>query len=350
MSAHDREVLDLLRDEPELLAIADAVADTQPTARPFRPFRALGAVALAVVAIFVLFLAAPWDRGGGGSGSVLDRAFAAVGGQGPVVHMTLRMDVTRAGHQFPSVVNESFYDKQAGLVRVISRSEGKVVGDYTTVAVEDEFSFFPGLLEGAAFYKQALANGDARIVVKGVWAGTPVYWLELEKGGGLILRIGISRDSYRPVVFRALNPDRTTSGAQVAVLGFDYVSRAQAEFDTDASVLATGRVIGPDCRPAKARVDAFLGDTAGPGGEIAAARTKSDGTFVLKADPRRSPVREALAKGNGEVNVDFNAIANQDGRPRLIGFYGSTRFVKGGRWLEAAPITIRAQNGPDTGC
>ena len=29
MSLRDREVLDLLRDEPELLAIADAVTDTQ---------------------------------------------------------------------------------------------------------------------------------------------------------------------------------------------------------------------------------------------------------------------------------------------------------------------------------
>ena len=112
-----------------------------------------------------------------------------------------------------------------------------MVGDYTTVAVEDEFSFFPGLLEGASFYKQALANGDARIVGTGVWDGQPVYWLELEKGGGLILRIGIARDSYRPVVFRALNPDGTPAGAQVAMLGFDYVSDAQAAFDTDASVL-----------------------------------------------------------------------------------------------------------------
>ena len=56
---------------------------------------------------------------------------------------------------------------------MVSRSDGKVVGDYTTVAVEDEFSFFPGLLEGAAFYKQALANGDARIVGTGVWEVGP---------------------------------------------------------------------------------------------------------------------------------------------------------------------------------
>ena len=155
--------------------------------------------------------------------------------------MTMRMDVLRGGRTFPSVISESFYDKQQGLVRVISRSEGKVVGDYTAAAAEDEFSFFPGLLEGAAFYKQALANGDARIVGQGVWDGRPVYWLELEKGGGLILRIGIARDSYRPVVFRALNPDGTPAGAQVAILGFDYVSDAQAAFDNDA--------VGPRDRP-----------------------------------------------------------------------------------------------------
>jgi hypothetical protein len=350
MSAHDREVLGLLRDEPELLAIADAVADTQHRPRPFRAFRMVGTVALAVVAVFVLVLAAPWDRGGGGRGSVLDRAFAAVGGEGPVVHMTMRMGANTLGPTFPTVITETYYDKQAGLVRGITRSNGKVVGDYTSAAAEDEFSFFPGLLQGAAFYKQALAKGGARIVGKGVWEGTPVYWLELEHGGGLSLRVGIARDSYRPVVFRALNPDGTTAGAQVAVLGFDYVSRAQAAFVTDAPVLATGRVVGADCRGAKARVDAYLGDQFPTSGEIATVRTDPDGTFVLKADPRRSPIREALAEGNGEVNIDFSAIADEDGVPKLIGFSTSSRVVKGGRWLEAPPITIRARNGSNAGC
>jgi hypothetical protein len=264
--------------------------------------------------------------------------------------MTMREDVMRNGHALPSFVVESFYDKEEGLVRVISRSEGKVVGDYTTVAAEDEFSFFPGLLEGAAFYKQALANGDAHIVGQDVWEGTPVYWLELDKGGGLLMRIGIARDSYRPVVFRALNPDGTIAGAQVAVLGFGYVSREQAAFDHDASVLARGRVIGPDCRPFRARVDAFLGDAPSPGGEIAAVRTEPDGTFVLKADPRRSPVHEALAKGNGRLNVDLYAIASKKGVPKLSGFYGVPRLVKGGRWVEEPPIAILVQDRSGKGC
>ena len=348
MSLRDREVLDLLGDEPELLAIADAVTDTQNGPRQLRPFRGVGAVALAAVAIFVLVLAAPWDRGGG-RGSVLDRALAAIDSKGPVVHMTVRMDVQRGGRTFPSLIDESFYDKQQGLVRVISRSDGKVVGDYTAAAAEDEFSFFPGLLEGAAFYKQELANGDARIVGQGVWNGRPVYWLELAKGGGLILRIGIDRDSYRPVVFRALNPDGTPAGVQVSILGFDYVSDTQAAFDNEPSVLATGRVVGPDCRPAKARVDAFLADER-DAGEIAVVRTRPDGTFVLTANPRRSPIREALSRSNGPLNIEVAAIANKDGAPKLIGFAAFSRIAKAGRWLEGPPVTIQAANGPKAHC
>jgi hypothetical protein len=346
MSVRDREVLDLLRDEPELLAIADAVADTQNAPRRLRPVRALGAVALAAVAIFVLVLAAPWDRGGGGRGSVLDRALAAIDSSGPVTHMTMRLDVTRGGRTVPSIVMESFYDKEAGLVRVVSRSDGKVLGDYTTAAAEDEFSFFPGLLEGASFYKQALANGQARIVGQGQWNGRQVYWADLTKGGGLILRVGIGRDSYRPVVFRALNPDRSFAGFQVGVLGFDYVSKEQASFDTAASVLVSGRVVGPDCRPAKARVGAFLGedDALESSAEVASARTAADGTFTLKSDPRKSPFREDLAGNGGSVDVELYAIAGKDA-PKLIGFARSSRTAKGGRWIEGAPVTILASKG-----
>ena len=137
-------------------------------------------MALAVVAIFILVLAAPWDRGGGGRGSVLDRALAAIDSNGAVRSYDDADDFTRRAH-VPERRHGELLRQAQGLVRVISRSEGKVVGDYTTVAVEDEFSFFPGLLEGASFYKQALANGDARIVGQGVWEGRPVYWLELRR-------------------------------------------------------------------------------------------------------------------------------------------------------------------------
>jgi hypothetical protein len=60
MSIRDREVLEELRDDPELLALADAVVETQRLRRTL-PIRALTAVAVAAAVLFVLMLASPWD-------------------------------------------------------------------------------------------------------------------------------------------------------------------------------------------------------------------------------------------------------------------------------------------------
>ena len=122
------------------------------------------------------------------------------------------------------MITESFYDKPQSLVRVISRSDGETLADYTTKASEDEFVMFPGLLEGADYYREALSSGRARVVGNGVWRGRPVYWVRLEGlGGPGSLEIGIARESAQPVVFRSLNPDGTPSGFQAAVIGFEYV-------------------------------------------------------------------------------------------------------------------------------
>ena len=98
MSVRDREVLELLRAEPELLALADAVAETEASRRR-RPVRALLAVAAVAVGLFALVLAAPWDRGGG-DGSVLGRALAAIPAGGPVVHLISSLDSPGAESEF----------------------------------------------------------------------------------------------------------------------------------------------------------------------------------------------------------------------------------------------------------
>ena len=340
MSAHDREVLDLLRDEPELLAIADAVADTQRSHRPFRPLRAIAAVSLTAAAIFALVLAAPWDRGSG-SGTVLERALAAIEVRGPVVHLTTREEALHGRRAFPALVTESYYDRQRHLVHVVTRSEGAVVADYTTSAdeIHDELATFPGLLDQADFYRKALESGRARVVGKGEWKDRSVYWVELDRGGAFILRIGIDRTSYRPVVFRTLDPDGTFSGYQLAVLGFGYVSTREAGFDTDAPVLVTGRVIGPDCRPVKARVAASIApaeDTRRVTLDSAVEDTGPDGMFTLRADPMKSPFREALGKDQ-RLNFHIYALSGAGAPVNLVGFSAFSRFVQGGRWLDGEP-------------
>jgi hypothetical protein len=292
MTVRDREVLDLLRDEPELLALADAVADTARPSALLSPVRWLAALALAAVALFALVLAAPWDRGGGGG--VLDRALAAVDTSGPVTHLTTRLDVPGA----EPLTAESFYDPRSHLLRVVTRDDGAIVSDFTTKATEDQFTTFPGLLDTVSFYRTALRNGQAKVVGQGRWHGRHVYWVELRKGGGLQLRIGLDRASYRPIVFRGLNPNGTPAGFQLGVLGLDYVPESAASFDVDAPVLVRGIVLGEGCRPTRARVDAFLSGSAYSKAAIASGRAGADGRFTLRADPANVP-----GAGNFRLNV-----------------------------------------------
>ncbi len=60
MTIRDREVLEELRDDPELLAIADAVVETQALRRRFGLWGAVTVAGL-VAAFLLLVLASPWD-------------------------------------------------------------------------------------------------------------------------------------------------------------------------------------------------------------------------------------------------------------------------------------------------
>jgi hypothetical protein len=344
VTIRDREVLETLREDPELLAIADAVVETQRLRRRV-PVRALAAVALAAVALLLLVLASPWDRG---EPSVLDRALAAIETDGPVVHMTVRFQEARS-RRFSPVTTETFYDKQRALVRVISRSSGEALADYTTRASDDEFAPFPGLLDGAQHYREALSTGRAKVVGKGNWEGWSVYWLRLEGGGRAgLLEVGIDRESYRPVVFRALRPNGTRAGFQVAVLGFGYVSSAAAAFQPHAPILVRGTVIGQDCRPILARVGASLVPSPGiPSSrlspEIASARSGQDGRFVMRADPAKSPFRN-----DGRFVFTLNA----QGQDPTMGFafVRFSRVAKGGNWLPGDPVKVRVSSDPAPRC
>ena len=359
MTIRDREVLEELRDDPELLALADALVETQRLRR-VRPLGALTAVVLAAAALFLLVLASPWDRGT--ETPLLDRALAAVPARGPVAHLTVRIEITRGKRTFSPVTTESFYDKQQRLVRVISRGEARVLADYTTVGVEDEFSLFPGLLRGAAFYRQALAGGRARVVGRGVWQGHPVYWVELKGGGGAgHLRIGIDRESHQPLVFVGINRDGSPAGFQAAVLGLEYVPTASAGFQTDAPILVSGRVVGI-CEPIKALIGVNFSDPPAEGRaqlsvDVASTRTTPDGRFTLRADPTKSPFREALARAEkengGRLNFDLAAMSSEG----AFGFSGFARFVKGGSWWgedNQKParhrVTVDLQEGPIPTC
>ena len=331
MSVRDREVLEELRDDPELLALADAVIETQRMRHQFRPWGVLTVAALAA-ALFLLVLAAPWDRGGH-QGTVLDRAFAAVPSGGPVAHMTIRLEPPGAS----PITTQTYYDKERRLLRVVTSTEESpyALADYTTRASEDEFVTFPGLLDVADYYRKALAAGRAEIVGRGAWRSRPVYWVRLKKGGRLLVEVGVDRDTYRPLVFRGLTPGGQLAGYQVAVLGLDYVSRPDAHFQLNAPILVTGRVLGPNCHPTRARVGASL---KGSDVEVTSARSGSDGRFVLRVDPRKSPFQAAAIHGGP---LEFTLVAEGNGG---FAFRRFRRDVTRARWIwhgKLAPLTLK---------
>ncbi|HEY7421855.1 MAG TPA: hypothetical protein VH541_07585 [Gaiellaceae bacterium] len=146
MTLRDAEVLELLADEPELLAIADAVSATQwkGAASKRRRFVVRGAILVAVaVAAVVAVLAAPQSHSGsvlgGGPGSasaaILTRMEAAIG-SGQIMHVisegpagTSYFDL-KTGKRTPAVLREELWTNRHGrAVHLVERVNGRVVGD-----------------------------------------------------------------------------------------------------------------------------------------------------------------------------------------------------------------------------
>ena len=216
----DFEVVELLRDEPTLLAIADAVAATQALPADARRRRLLvlpGLLAAAVVAVALavaVVRAAPWQRA---SDAVAERALAAVG-ERPVVHAVLEARDPHAslveltsGRGVPVRIRvEYWFDEERERLRTIVRRGGSVSDDVLQTRTGAESAagpirtlpgsraaLDPALTAFVSGYRDALAEGRARAVAHGRVAGREVLWLDL--GGE---RVAIDEQSYRPLRIR----------------------------------------------------------------------------------------------------------------------------------------------------
>src|SRR5438093_898467 len=135
MTVRDPELLDLLHDDPRLLAIADAVTATQK--RKARLPRQLLAIPVIVAALIVVALFAPWQ---GSTPSLFDRALAAVGDE-PVLHVVTQtsepvdwqlVNLATGERSAPTftVRTEIWYDGERGLEHSITRTNGTVSDDW----------------------------------------------------------------------------------------------------------------------------------------------------------------------------------------------------------------------------
>jgi hypothetical protein len=233
MTIRDPEVVEALRDEPELLALANALqsaGDRVHVPRTERPARRrrirFAALGLAVAAAVALLLASPWDTGGGPS--LVDKALAAVGDQ-PAIHAVLRFQIgeridLRTGTSQPNRYDaELWYDSQRHVYRAVTLLDGHVVSH--TSGTGDLYGPEGFLLTSTELYRQALQSGKVHGVGRTVVRGHPAIVLEAAQNGG-VMRVILDADTYRLLQMQSLRDNHVEY--ELDVLRFETVSREQA--------------------------------------------------------------------------------------------------------------------------
>jgi hypothetical protein len=249
----DREVVELLRDDPDLLAIADAIVATQPTSerrRQPRAWRMLAAAAVIAVAAAVAVVA-PWH---GHGDELVGRALAAVG-QGPVLHAVIESDVPNetivnlsSGGERPARQQLTYwYDADRHLLRVVSTVNGGAVFDAlvrpnaTGGATQPQLD--PALTAFVSRYRDALKSGEAREVGRGTVHGRSVIWLGFDyRLFGE--RVGIDVQTYRPVVIEPLNANGTPTAQSWVIASIDTGPHRASQFKTAHPALHTSTRTG----------------------------------------------------------------------------------------------------------
>lgn len=270
----DPELLELLSDEPELLAILDAYAVTQAEEwqaaaarrrrrfKPNRPVARRGLAAAAGVAIVTAVALLPARLGS--DVSIVEHALAGVS-TGPVLHAALEVpadDITQAPgpvsftvidpesgrERQASVTVELWYDANRGLLRLLQRNEGAVTWELleTRAGIQDSRGgIFPGAgspsLDPAlpAFfegYKQALRNESATIAGRGTVDGRDVQWLRFPPSGAgrPPQEVAVDSETYRPLLLRAVCPGCSPQPPVYRILTLESVDEGAANFSPPA--------------------------------------------------------------------------------------------------------------------
>lgn len=212
--AADAELLELLADRPELLAVADAVAATQRRRRS-TPRRAL-LVAAAAAIVAVAALAAPWGERGP---TTVERALAALG-SGPVLHAVVEysgddaiVDLESGREQRRVHRTEYWYDSGRETLRVRESTDGIRVRELVATpegGYSDTGSFETGnprewleptLAAFATGYREVLASGDATLVGETTVDGRKAKLVAFRRSSGEVTTVTVDAETSRPLQF-----------------------------------------------------------------------------------------------------------------------------------------------------
>jgi hypothetical protein len=387
----DREVLELLADEPELLAIADAIAVTQRKARPRFGVSRLLLVAAALAALIVVPLATPWERS---RTSIVDKALGALGDR-EVIHVVLERETSDpllvdlgTGTETPTRYRtEIWFDERRRLERVVTWTNGRTsdaqlstpAGVWTPegrvftcawIAAhpveaakrrvscsstsrpvrEERPALDPALAGFVTGYRAALASGAAQRIGTGVVDGRAVEWLAfaLPSTGGVGVRserVAVERRSGRPLLVRALVDGKVVAESRVRVA--ETVTPVRADFTkpkrTPSGALPeVGNVVRSSVVPVGTASSALGGRVVWLGRRFAGlplteARLDRIETFYRFGASRRSTTGAGVQLLYGErspaVSTRFVSL-RESARPQLAyGFMRPSVLPPAGRLL-----------------
>lgn len=213
----DPEVMELLADSPELLAIADAISATRPkVARPRRRtfgWRPLGMATGAVVAVALIATVLPLRGNGGG---FVAQALAAVS-DGQTLHVLMAapsqgdtvVNLKSGRRVQPQVTLEVWFDESSGRMRLEVRKNGAL--EYTGAsayplggglrATLAAAGASPSLSVFVAGYRQALERGQVSELGAGSVAGHEVKWLRVGEGVAAHV-VAVDEQTKLPVLVR----------------------------------------------------------------------------------------------------------------------------------------------------
>ena len=219
----DPEVIELLPEQAELFAVADAVSATQrarkrrPAARIAFVAAVLGAIAVAVALSGVF---GP-DRG------FSERALAAVG-SGRVLHVVVRVhpqgtaiDLSTGQRSQLYAVLEQWYEPGSGLHQRVIRSNGALEPGRLPLA-PGVFPKYATVLESFTHgYRDALRQGSAKVERSTELAGRRVHWLRFDPAGNQPdYEVAVDAETYVPVAMQEVG----LPGSRSEIVSVDTVA------------------------------------------------------------------------------------------------------------------------------
>jgi hypothetical protein len=217
MTIRDAEVIELLADKPELLAIADAVSATQrnPSRSTRRRVAArAGLVGAVAAAVIVAVLAWPQANSPGG---VVGRALAAIG-DGRVMHVVTESPSgivyvnLKTGHRTAPIMREELWaDRQLDHFHLVLSLDGRILGDMLFPQDAKNGTGLPSSSNPAFLalwtgYRAALKNGSATLAGRGTVLGHRVYWLAFKPPSPEPvperIEVAVDAHTYKPILNR----------------------------------------------------------------------------------------------------------------------------------------------------